>query len=124
MFLNNMVIVVVPRILPFSFGESSIFAGQSAQVTCFVSEGDPPLDITWTFQGQNPSQYGVSTTRVGNKASMLVIDAASFQHQGDYSCMAKNPAGVTVYNTSLQVHGSRPPHPLPSHVPCLYQKGL
>lgn len=102
----------MPRILPFSFGEAAIFAGQSAQVTCFVSEGDSPLDITWSFKGQELSTLGkssLSTTRVGSKASMLVLDAASLQQQGQYSCTAKNPAGVATYNATLRIHGSWSP---------------
>lgn len=99
---------MAPRILPFSFGDSPIFAGQSAQVSCFVVEGDSPLDISWSFQGVDVlMRFGISTTKVGKKASMMVIDSASFHHQGNYTCTATNPAGVSTYAASLQVHGSR-----------------
>ncbi|KAG8244655.1 hypothetical protein J6590_017600 [Homalodisca vitripennis] len=105
-YLRLHCLIVVPRILPFNFGESPVFAGQSAQVSCFVTEGDPPIEVNWSFRGlENLRQLGISTTRVGNKASMLVIEAANSLHQGEYTCTAKNPAGLAKYAASLQVHG-------------------
>lgn len=98
--------IVAPRIIPFSFGESPIFAGQTAQVTCTVSEGDAPLGISWTFHGpQEMSQLGITTTKVGMKTSLLLIDYASSHHRGSYTCTAKNPAGSTNYSTLLNIHG-------------------
>lgn len=102
----NMLYIVVPRIIPFSFGESPIFAGQTTQVTCTVSEGDPPLELSWTFHGpQDMDRLGISTTKFGKKTSLLLIDYASSHHRGLYTCTAKNPAGSTNYSTSLNIHG-------------------
>lgn len=98
--------LVAPRIIPFTFGESPIFAGEAAQVTCLVSAGDPPLDITWSFHSQSAmSQLGISTTKAGNKASVLLIESAGYQHRGIYTCTAKNPVGVANYSTILEIHG-------------------
>lgn len=98
--------VVMPRIISFSFGESPIFAGQTAQVTCTVSQGDTPIEIFWTFHGsQEMSQLGISTSKFGAKTSVLLIDSANSFHRGEYTCTAKNPAGSDNYSTSLDVHG-------------------
>nr|CAD7199658.1 unnamed protein product [Timema douglasi] len=95
---------VLPKIVPFRF-DSPIFAGEATQVTCLVSQGDPPLDISWSFQGTDlSSQMGVSTTKAGKKASMLLIDVANPGHKGDYTCNVKNPAGVVNFTTSLHIH--------------------
>lgn len=100
------VVSVLPRIVPFHF-DVPIFAGQATQVTCLVSEGDPPLDITWSFQGTElSSQMGISTAKFGRKTSLLVIDPASSGHRGNYTCTVRNPAGYVNYTASLDVHGT------------------
>lgn len=97
---------MVPRIIPFTFGDTAIFAGQTAQVTCTVSEGDKPIDIYWTFHGlQDMSKLGISTSKIGYKTSVLLIDYVDAYHRGVYMCTAKNPAGSSNYSTVLNVHG-------------------
>lgn len=99
--------LVPPRIIPFSFGDSPIFAGEAAQVTCLVSAGDPPLDISWSFHSKTEmAQLGISTMKNGWKASMLLIEATGYQHRGVYTCIAKNPAGVANFSTTLEINGS------------------
>lgn len=50
--------------------------GEAAQVTCLVSVGDSPIDISWAFdEGDITSLPGVSVTKLGNKASALFIDS-------------------------------------------------
>lgn len=100
------VVSVLPRIVPFHF-DVPIFAGQATQVTCQVSEGDSPLDITWSFQGTDlSSQMGISTAKFGRKTSVLVIDPANSGHRGNYTCTVRNPAGYVNYTASLDVHGT------------------
>lgn len=100
-------ILVLPRIVPFTFGESPIFAGQSAQVTCFVLEGDTPLDISWTFNDSTSFKHlGISTAKVGLKTSVLLIEAAGSQHRGQYTCRVENPAGVVNFTTRLEINGN------------------
>ena len=95
----------MPRIIPFHF-DVPIFAGQATQVTCLVSEGDPPLEIAWSFQGTDlSSQMGITTTKVGRKTSMLLIDPANSGHRGNYTCTVRNPAGYVNYTAALDVHG-------------------
>lgn len=98
---------MAPHIIPFDFGESPIFAGQAAQVTCLVSEGDTPLDISWSFHSvSDMAKLGISTVKAGTKASMLLIESAGPQHRGDYTCIAKNKAAAVNYSTTLEIHGS------------------
>lgn len=98
---------VQPRIDPFTFGESPIFAGESTQVTCFASQGDLPLDIAWSFNGEKElSTFGVSTLNAGKRGKMLVIDSVSSINKGEYICTAKNLAGTATYSAYLEIHGN------------------
>lgn len=102
--------LVPPRIVPFSF-EEPIFAGQAAQVTCLVSEGDLPLDITWTYQGssnRSMMDLGISTSRFGQKTSMLLIESTNAEHRGNYTCTAKSLSTLQLsshYSAELNIHG-------------------
>lgn len=98
---------VLPKISPFDFGEAAIFAGEAAQVSCFVTEGDQPIDISWSFNGSDVSSMnGVSTTKAGRKASTLVIDPALSSHRGSYTCTARNRAGAANFTATLNVNGT------------------
>jgi len=81
--------------------------GDAAQVTCMVSSGDKPLDIKWTFEGEDVGKLaGVSTTRGGGKASMLLIDPVAAFHRGNYTCTVSNPAGVANLTAPLRINGT------------------
>lgn len=98
---------VLPHIVPFSFGDSPVHSGQTAQVTCLVSEGDLPLNITWSFHGGVVElDSGVITTKIGKKASSLLIDSVSEVQSGNYTCTAQNRAGSSHYTASLDVYGT------------------
>lgn len=42
---------MLPKIAPFDFGEEAIFAGEAAQVACFVIEGDHPMESVGRTMG-------------------------------------------------------------------------
>lgn len=102
--------LVPPRIAPFNFDEP-IFAGQAAQITCLVSEGDLPLDILWSYNGvskKSMSELGISTNRFGQKSSQLLIESTAAEHRGNYTCTAKSLSGLQLsshYSTELNIHG-------------------
>lgn len=107
---------VLPKIKPFTFGDTPVFAGQSAQVACSVSEGDSPLELLWTFDGpRDVFGLGVSVLNVGTKTSLLSIDNTDSVHRGNYTCRVTNRAGRTSYTAGLNVHGTY------LHIPtCIY----
>lgn len=102
-------VIVPPRIVPFCF-EEPIFAGQAAQVTCLVSEGDSPLNISWSFSGsllKSLAELGISTSMIGQKANVLLIETASAQHRGNYTCsvISLPSSTVTRYTAELNING-------------------
>jgi len=83
-----------------------MFSGEAAQVTCLVSSGDQPLELSWTFKGSDVSiMSGVSTQAIGRKGSLLLVDPVSENHRGDYTCTAKNRAGVANFTANLRING-------------------
>lgn len=97
---------MIPKIAPFDFGEEAIFAGEAAQVSCFVTEGDLPVEIFWTHNEVDASSLpGVSTPKAGRKGSNLLIDPTLSAHQGNYTCTARNRAGSSNVTATLNVYG-------------------
>lgn len=96
---------VPPHIVPFD-AEEQIFAGESVQLTCHVSKGDTPLTINWSFHGKDLSSHqGITTTKIGDRTSLLTLSSATASHSGEYSCHAANHAGLAVHSATVNVHG-------------------
>lgn len=94
--------------MPFQFGAESLEEGQMGQLNCIVSTGETPLIITWSFHGKQSStksQKGVSTMKVGERSSLLIIDSVNSEHSGTYTCNARNSAGNASYSVELKVNG-------------------
>ncbi|XP_052739465.1 cell adhesion molecule Dscam2 isoform X5 [Bicyclus anynana] len=97
-------VMVPPHIVQFE-AEEPVFAGESVQLTCHVSKGDTPLAITWSFHGKELSSHeGITTTKIGQRTSLLTISIATASHSGEYSCHASNRAGLAVHSTTVNVH--------------------
>ena len=115
MFDKNFVSSELPEIGAFSFSKDVMNEGDFAQISCIVTSGDQPLTISWSFHGldgpnrlkSSPSgNNGITTTNLGSRMSMLVIEQVQHHHQGTYTCLAKNEAGTSSYTTELKVNGS------------------
>lgn len=100
-------LLVLPSLVPFSFGKEPIGAGQFASVQCIVSSGDLPLTVMWTFNGSPlQSSDAVTISKSGQRISTLAIESVSARLAGNYSCIARNNAGVDSYTSLLTVNGS------------------
>lgn len=96
---------VLPHITPFEF-EDGINSGESILLTCNVAKGDLPLDISWSFHGEELSSHiEITTTKIGDRASLLTIASAKSEHSGIYTCTAKNVAGQSTETAILKVNG-------------------
>ena len=100
-----------PRIVPFSFGREVFDEGEYAQISCIVSSGDLPLMISWSLQGSDSEisggGRGITTAPMGARASFLSIDSVGSRHGGEYTCTARNKAGLASFSTKLRVNGNR-----------------
>ena len=96
----------LPSIVPFSFGRVIVDEGDFAQVTCSISKGDEPLKVSWSLKGDVvSSEPSLTTTMIGKRTSILIIDSVGYRHSGVYTCHASNKAGSVSYHTELRVNG-------------------
>lgn len=81
-------------------------AGHFAQIHCIVAEGDLPLTIQWTFNGESLKKYPeVLVANMGKRSSILTIESVSYINSGNYSCEVRNNAGSFVHVAQLLVNG-------------------
>lgn len=104
---------VLPQITPFTFGDDQeVNFDEAVAVTCIITKGDLPINIWWSyydemdgFQKNLSTNDGVVITRTSQKLSVLNIDAVKSRHRGNYTCFAKNNAGVTQHSAFLSISG-------------------
>jgi hypothetical protein len=104
---------VLPQILPFSFGDEEVNFDETVSATCTITKGDLPIHIWWTLADSYDSiaEYNISSndgiviSKAGNKLSVLNIEAVKARHRGNYSCYARNKAGVAKHSAYLSVNG-------------------
>lgn len=100
-------VAVAPQIVPFDFGEYEINTGDMTSLQCTVSKGDFPIKISWTHNDSPVDVIGgISTSKVNKRISTLSIDAVEAHHVGNYTCIAKNSAGITSHSAFLNVNGT------------------
>ena len=90
----------------FAF-DGPMMYGEDTTLMCDVSKGDDPLTISWSFHGENVSgsSMGLSTFKIGRRTSLLKIESIIPGHSGEYTCTARNEAGIANHTASLIVHG-------------------
>ncbi|XP_020284816.1 Down syndrome cell adhesion molecule-like protein Dscam2 isoform X43 [Pseudomyrmex gracilis] len=98
-------VMVIPKLLPFSFGEEPLNSGQVVTVPCAVVEGDPPLKLRWTLNGHAISPHsGISIVDLGGRGAILSIGSVQATHAGTYTCIAENLAGRHELSADLIVN--------------------
>ncbi|XP_071567240.1 Down syndrome cell adhesion molecule 1 isoform X30 [Temnothorax nylanderi] len=98
-------VMVIPKLLPFSFGEEPLNSGQVVTVPCAVVEGDPPLQLRWTLNGHAISPHsGISIVDLGGRGAILSIGSVQATHAGTYTCVAENLAGRHELSADLIVN--------------------
>lgn len=99
-------ISVVPQLLPFTFGDETVNAGDMTAVQCTVVKGDSPIHIVWLFNGTElKSGDGVAVMTSGTRLSSLSIEVVRAENAGEYTCLARNAAGASNHTAYLHVNG-------------------
>ena len=98
---------VIPQILPFSFGEEAMNTGDSTSLTCTITKGDLPVEITWSHNNTNLTNDGnIVILKMSRKISTLSFDSVQAEHLGGYTCTARNSAGSSTHTAFLNVNGT------------------
>ncbi len=96
-----------PNIVPMSFGKDIVDEGEFGQLVCTVIRGDPPFKFTWSLQGAVvSSEPSLSTSQVGGRTSILMIQSVGHRHSGHYTCTVSNKAGQVSTTAELKVNGT------------------
>lgn len=95
-----------PQIHPFSFGDETINSGELVTVTCAISKGDLPVNVTWILNGRHVTNFdGVAIGSLNRRTSQLTIESAQAHHSGEYVCLAQNAVGIAKYSSYLNING-------------------
>lgn len=85
---------------------------EAVSATCTITKGDLPIHIWWSLydvemggERNLSTNDGVMILRNSQKISSLNIDAVKARHRGNYTCYAKNKAGIAQHSAFLSVNG-------------------
>lgn len=95
-----------PKIAAFEFSEEPLNFGEPASVQCTILGGDIPMTITWLLNNKTINQMAdISISQIGKRIHVLSIESVAGHHAGQYSCRAKNIAGLSDHSAILSVNG-------------------
>ena len=105
-FVHLFLALEPPVVTPLSFGKEIVNEGDFGQLVCTVLRGDPPFSFQWSLQGDVVhTEPGLSTSQIGGRTSMLMINSVGHRHSGQYTWTGSNLAGVVSESTELKVNG-------------------
>ena len=89
-----------------SFGKEVVNEGEFGQLVCTVIKGDEPFTFAWSLQGAIVSSGpGLTTSQLGARTSILMINSVGHRHSGIYTCNVRNLAGTMKVSAELKVNG-------------------
>ena len=89
---------------PFSF-PVQVQEGGRAQVTCAISAGDLPIEVTWLRDGKPIANHLGVEVQTGEFHSLLIFKKLRGEHSGVYTCTARNLASTASRAATLLVQG-------------------
>lgn len=89
---------------PFSF-PVQVQDGGRAQVTCAISAGDLPIEVTWLRDGRPIANQLNVEVQTGEFHSLLIFKKLRGEHSGVYTCTARNLAATASRAATLLVQG-------------------
>lgn len=98
--------LVPPDIEPVLLPET-LYAedGKRTKIICSVTQGDPPIQITWHKNGRPLPLEKDLTLQNLEDSSLLIFRKTSSRHSGNYTCFASNAADTVNRTSRLVVNG-------------------
>ncbi|XP_042865020.1 Down syndrome cell adhesion molecule-like protein Dscam2 [Penaeus japonicus] len=97
-------VVEPPQMAPFTL-PGSLSAGSRVAVQCVVTQGDPPVTLSWLHDDSPAtSTPGITVTPLGQFVLALLIESLRPHHAGNYTCEARSPAATATHSATLHVH--------------------
>lgn len=94
----------VVEIQPFTF-PNNINEGQRVQTTCGVTKGKGDLNFFWKKDGQPIESNTVWTIYSLPAASMFMINNATVENTGNYTCIVRSTSSEDDFTATLIVRG-------------------
>jgi len=115
-----------PVITPFAFNQN-VQENQRSSVLCTISSGDLPVAISWLKDGQLLTPSIAQAKRIiikpDSDQSTLKFASVRLDQAGNYTCVAKNRAGIQAHSAPLVVHGEPRWLREPQHEPIVALRG-
>lgn len=94
-----------PVVKKFKF-EENVKEGDFVSVSCVAKSGSQPITFVWHKSGEKitAENKGISIENTPI-SSLLVLNYATSESDGNYSCTAKNKFGSDFHSTTLNVKG-------------------
>jgi hypothetical protein len=104
-----MMIVVPPKIEPFTFQEG-LSEKMMTRLVCGVSQGDLPIEFSWFKDGKrlskdDPWTNNIEISTLDPFSTLLRFSSLSASLSGIYTCQASNPASRTHFSAKLRIQG-------------------
>lgn len=81
-------------------------SGQYVQVQCLISDGDLPISFSWDLNGRELDEFPeIVASKMGKRSSILSIESVSYTNTGNYTCTARNAAGIARHTAQLLING-------------------
>ncbi|XP_047472706.1 Down syndrome cell adhesion molecule-like protein Dscam2 isoform X5 [Penaeus chinensis] len=94
-----------PQLLPIDFGSDTFYEGDLAQANCVLRKGDLPVTFEWIFNSKLlEASDSVEVLNIGERTSLLTINPVRGHHQGNFTCLATNAAGVAQMGATIIVN--------------------
>lgn len=94
----------IPEVRKFSFQEDTV-VGKRVSATCLVSQQTDVTSFKWLKNGKEVDVSKNVRIKDDQEFSILIIDPANLEDEGNYTCVASNSFGSGRYTAHLSVKG-------------------
>ncbi|XP_035230463.1 leucine-rich repeats and immunoglobulin-like domains protein 3 [Stegodyphus dumicola] len=91
-----------PKISNFYF-PSRVLVGDQISALCFAGSSGSPKVFSWLKDGKDLSTASNVVIKIDKEFSVIIINPVSFSSSGNYTCVAENDYGNSLFTAQLNV---------------------